>query len=268
MIRFYSRLPLPRLPFESEAHAPPDFRRAPRLLPLAAFVIGLPSAFALAAALWLGLPPLVAATLAVAAAALSTGAFHEDGLADSFDGLGGGWTRERRLEIMRDSRIGSYGATALLLALASRIGCLSALAERTGPLPAALALVAAAVLSRPVGLMPLALLPPARADGVSALAGRPGMGVFGFALGLGLAMALLLGRLGGLSAAGALLGFALAIVLAGLMTAWARRSIGGQTGDIAGACEQLAEIAFLCGLLISLPHVPLPIGQRAAALGF
>ncbi len=254
MVRFYSRLPLPRLPFERDAHAPPDFRRAPRMLPVAGLVIGLPGALALVLGAEAGLPPLVAAVLAVAAAALASGAFHEDGLADTFDGLGGGWTPERRLEIMRDSRIGSYGGTALMLALVGRIACLAALVERGGTLAGACVMLAAAGLSRPVALLPLALLPPARPDGASALVGRPSRGLTMLAIGLGLALAIVLSALAGLPLAGAALGLGLALAAVALMTRWSARAIGGQTGDVAGACQQFAEIAIYVGMLMVLNH--------------
>lgn len=254
MLRFYSRLPMPALPFEQEAHAPPDFRRAPRMLPVAGLIIGLPGAATLALAASVGLPPTVAASLGVAAAVLACGAFHEDGLADTFDGLGGGWTRERRLEIMRDSRIGSYGAAALMLALIARIGCVAALAERSGALGAGAAILAAAASSRPIGLTPLALLAPARPDGASALVGRVGMAVYALSVGIGAAVALGVGAWGGLPLAGGAAGLALGLAFALAMTGWARRAIGGQTGDIAGACQQAAEIAFYLGLLMFLPH--------------
>ncbi len=254
MIRFYSRLPMPRLPFEAEAHAPPDFRRAPRMLPLAGLLIGLPGALVLALGTATGLPPLVAAVLAVAAATLATGAFHEDGLADTFDGLGGGWTPERRLEIMRDSRIGSYGGAALMLALIARVACIAALVERGGWLAAIGAVLAAATLSRPIALLPLALLPPARPDGASALVGRPSRRILVLAITIAVLMALLLALMAGMPLGGVGLGLGLALVAASILTRWSARAIGGQTGDVAGACQQLAEIAFYVGMLMVLSH--------------
>ncbi len=253
MVRFYSRLPVPRLPFEADAHAPPDFRRAPRMLPLAGLLIGLPGALVLALGTALGLPPLVAAALAVAASTLATGAFHEDGLADTFDGLGGGWTPERRLEIMRDSRIGSYGGAALMLALIARVACLAALAERGGMLTAAV-MLAGAALSRPIALLPLALLPPARPDGASAQVGRPSREIVALSIAVGLLLAGLVAALGGAPVPGAILGFAIGLVAAWILTRWSARAIGGQTGDVAGACQQLAEVAIYVGMLMVLAH--------------
>ncbi len=250
-LRFYSRLPVPALPGEGDPHAAPDFTRVPRMLPLAGLVLALPGAVVLLAAWALGLGPFLAATLAVATGALITGALHEDGLADVADGFGGGTTRERRLEIMRDSRIGAYGGVALVLALALRIGALATLLDRTGS-GAALALVLAAALSRSAALAPMVLLDPARRDGAAAAVGRPGRPALILAGALALALALL-GALLGLPPGG-ILGMLLLSGLGALaVTALARRRIGGQTGDVIGACQQVAEIAALLGLVAAIP---------------
>jgi adenosylcobinamide-GDP ribazoletransferase len=242
-LRFFTRLPPP---------APPDagfdLNRIAWAAPVAGAVVGIAGVLALAAAEALGLPPLIGATLAVTAMVGATGALHEDGLADVADGLGGGATRELKLAIMRDSRIGAYGAVALVLSLVFRIGALSA-ALRHGFGEAAGALTLAAAVSRAGALAPLALLDPARADGAGAAAGRLEPQSFAAAWGAALAIALVLG----FAATGlghALAGLAGAAVGAGAMTALARRQIGGQTGDVAGAAQQAAEIAAWCGLLI------------------
>jgi adenosylcobinamide-GDP ribazoletransferase len=250
-LRFYSRLPLPALPWEPDPHALPDFQRVARVLPLAGVVLGILPALAMGAALVLGLGPWLAATLAVAAMTLTTGALHEDGLADTADSFGGA-TRERRLEIMRDSRIGSFGSAALFFALALRIGALAALASRV-EWPAVLAaILIAASLSRTAGLMLLVFLPPARRDGASYSVGQPTRETFWLAAGLAGLIAVVLGLLGGLPASG--LGLMLALsALAGLtFMRLAERHIGGQTGDLAGAAQQAAEIAALIGLLTVL----------------
>ncbi|SDN02336.1 cobalamin-5'-phosphate synthase [Methylobacterium phyllostachyos] len=249
-VRFYSRLPVPQLPGEPDPHRAPDFTTLPRMLPLAGLILALPAALALVAAWWIGLGPFLAATLALAILVMATGALHEDGLADVADGFGGGGTRERRLEIMRDSRIGAYGGAALVLALALRIGALATLLDRTGA-AAATALILAAALSRVAALAPMVLLEPARTGGLSASVGRPDRMSLATALGLGVALALaacLLGLPFG--------GVALMIVGAGLaalgMTALARGKIGGQTGDVIGACQQVAEIAALLALVAAV----------------
>ncbi len=252
IVRFYSRIPMPRLPFEADAHAIPDFTLAPRMLPFAGLLIGIPSALTLWLAVTLGLPAHVAAAIAVAVAVLATGAFHEDGLADTFDGLGGGWTPERRLEIMKDSRIGSYGGAALILVLILRVAAISALLDETTPLAAGLLVLAAAGLSRTMGLTPVAMLPPARPGGFSSTVGRPTMPVYVLAMTLSLFITGGLIGLAELSLWGAAIGILLGLALTAAMTFWSLKAIHGQTGDIAGACQQLSEIAFYLGLLVSL----------------
>lgn len=188
---------------------------------------------------WVGLPPSLAAGLAVATLVIVTGALHEDGLADSADGLWGGWTRDRRLEIMRDSRIGSYGVVALILSLGLRAGALVALP----PAAALPALIACGALSRTAMVGVWTALPPARRDGLSAGAGQPGRATAGLAILLGIGatvmafgMPVLIATLCGLCGA----------ALVGLV---ARAKIGGQTGDILGAAQQVAEIAALLALV-------------------
>ena len=149
---------------------------------------------------------------------------------------------------MRDSRVGAYGATALTVALILRVGALAAALEG-GFWRASLGLMLVAALSRAASLTPLALLPPARADGAGAAAGRLDTSALAAAWGSALIIALALG----LAALG--LGHAvLAAITSGAgtlaMVALARRAIGGQTGDVAGAAQQCGEIAAWCGLLI------------------
>ncbi len=247
-VRFYSRLPVPALPWEQDAQAPPSFQRLMRMIPVAGLVIGLLPAAVLGFGLMLDLGPWLAATLSVAVMVLTTGALHEDGLADTADSIGG-ITREKRLEIMRDSRIGSFGASALFLSLALRIGALAALASRldNGAMVSAILIVAS--LSRTAGLMPLVFLPPARLDGMSQAVGQPARKTFWRAGGIAVILAIVLGALADLPAGGIALMLALS-GLAGLaLTRFAKRHLGGQTGDIAGAAQQAAEIAALIGLL-------------------
>ncbi len=185
-----------------------------------------------AAILWLGLraglPQPVAAAWALAATTLVTGGLHEDGLADLADGFGGGRTRTRKLEIMRDSRIGSFGTLAIGFSLALR---LTALAVAPHP---AIALLLAAVLGRGAMLLPLRLLRPARADGLGApLAAGSRRPIYAGLLVAAAASAWV--PMAGLAA----------LAGAGSITLLARRQIGGYTGDVFGATEQVAECAVL-----------------------
>ncbi len=248
-LRFYTRLPLPALALET-AFAPNPFAHCLRWAPLAGCVVGAMGAAALTLALWLGLPAMVAAILALLATVMIGGGLHEDGLADLADGFGGGTTRTRKLEIMRDSRLGSYGALAIGFSLLLRTACIAALAERGGPALAGAALLAAGAASRGFGLMPMALLTPARSDGLGHGAGRLPAEVFPTAASLALVIGLLLPVAGGAGWPRAALGLGLSVVAAGWTTSLARRQIGGHTGDVAGACQQLCEVALLLGLLL------------------
>jgi adenosylcobinamide-GDP ribazoletransferase len=222
-------------------HAAPiggaDIARASWTLPAIGALIGLVGAAVYWIAVRLNLPPLMGATLAVAATLAATGCLHVDGLADTFDGFGGGSSRERKLEIMRDSRIGTYGACALALSLMLRVGALASLAD---PGPVALALIAAHAGARAMLPLFLALVPAARPDGLAADAGRPSPANVAVAASLGIV--LLLASLGAAGSLPALAGLLLAL---GVMRVLCLRQIGGQTGDTAGALEQIGEIAVL-----------------------
>jgi adenosylcobinamide-GDP ribazoletransferase len=242
-LRFYTRLPLPALAREADPHAMPEFSRAASMVPVVGALIGLLGALALALAVSFGIAPLPAATIAVGCLVLITGAMHEDGLADLCDGFGGGANPERKLEIMRDSRLGTYGAAALVLSLLLRVGTLAGLVAVDIRL-ACTVLVAAGAVSRAAGLIPLTLLPPARPFGAGFAAARPSPG----AIRLAAAMSVLFACLPLL--AGANLPRIIAALVAALLAAYgiaalARRQIGGQTGDVAGAAQQAAEIAML-----------------------
>ena len=246
-LRFFTRLPLPTLAFEAPAQGAPDLSRIGWMAPFAGALIGAIGALALVITQGLALPHFVGAALAIAALVGVAGALHEDGLADVADGFGGGATRERKLAIMRDSRIGAFGALALGLSLILRIGAAAALLDQ-GLAAAAAALILAGAAGRAFALAPLALLDPARADGLGASVGRLDGGAWPAGFG-----AFLIAAVAGILALGfseAMLACGLALAAALAMVALARRQIGGQTGDVAGAAEQAAEIACLVGLLI------------------
>ncbi len=232
-IGFLTRLPLP----QPDSDQAPDLARATRAMPLAGAAIGLLGAAVFGLANALGLPPVVAALLAIVATVLVTGALHEDGLADTADGLGATAEPARRLEIMRDSYTGVYGALALIFSVGLRAAALTAIAA---PGPAAAALIAAHALARALPAAVMAWAPLARDDGLAAAAGQAESEHAWTALGLGAGVTLvLLGFGAGLAA----------LLAAGLTTfaaiRLARARIGGYTGDILGAIEQLGEIAVL-----------------------
>lgn len=237
-----TRLPLPYADF-----APNDPRPAAHAAwayPLVGLVVGALSVLAAFAALSFGLPAGIAALFALLASVLSTGAMHEDGLADCADGFWGGWTKERRLEIMKDSQIGTYGVIALVLSFGLRWGALSALIATGGMMAA---LLSAAVISRAGMVLVMAYLPPARATGLSHQTGKPPRNAALCAGGLAAAaLALLIPAplFGSISA--------VAFVMV-LTTFIAKAKIGGQTGDVLGATQQLIEITVLLVCLSALP---------------
>jgi adenosylcobinamide-GDP ribazoletransferase len=232
-IAFLTRLPVAG----TTPAAGAEISRAAWAFPLAGVLVALIAAVVYAVAHKIGSPPWVAAALAVAATLAVTGCLHEDGLADSADGLFGGRDREERLAIMRDSRIGSYGACALTISLILRAGALAGLA---GPAAVAFALIASHAGAR--AMMPpfLVLVPAARADGLAAGAGRPPQPRA--------ALATLLGTIAVIAALGTRRGLLALLLLIALFVAMRRlclRLIGGQTGDALGALEQLSEVLIL-----------------------
>lgn len=246
-LRFYTRLPIPALGGETDPHGTENgferLTRAVRVLPLAGVLIGGFGAAVLLLTSWIGFGPWLAGPLSILALILATGGLHEDGLADCADGFAGGFSVARKLEIMRDSRLGTYGVLALILALWLRIAGLATIGEGSLVL-AAFVLVAAAALSRTMALLPLSILPPARADGAGFNAGRPSPVIVIQAFGLAAAVGLL-----PLAAGASLLRvlFALAIALAAAygLTRLAYTQIRGHTGDVAGAVQQIVEIVYL-----------------------
>ena len=240
-VRFFTRLPVPAR-FGS---APPADAMAgiAAASPLGGLAIGAGSAAVLALALALGLPETFAALLAAAAAAMLSGALHLDGLADVADGFGGGRDTDRKLSIMRDSRLGSYGGAALALALMARVTLVAALADRLDVWGTVGAVIAAAAFARPLAFLPTLLLDPARADGLGRSA-RPAASMVAIGLAIAAVIALACSGPGGLAA------LMVAAATAGALSALAYRQIGGYTGDVCGASAELAEIAALATLVV------------------
>ncbi|MEM1198890.1 MAG: adenosylcobinamide-GDP ribazoletransferase [Pseudomonadota bacterium] len=246
-IMFLSRVPVPGAP----PH-PASMASVMGAFPLAGLVIGLIGGVACAIALGIGLPPLVSAVATIAFMALITGGLHEDGLADVADGFGGGQTRERKLEIMKDSRIGTYGVLALIFAMALKITALGAILQKDVGFWALLALFAAtAAWSRSLCVTLMATTPNARGEGIAAIVGQPGAEENRTALSLGaIAVALLIWFAFGLWATLAV--FASSLAAFWLVRALALRHIGGHTGDVAGTVQITADTAMLMALAAAL----------------
>ena len=236
---FATRIPLP----QAEPVGGAEIARASWALPVIGALIGLAGAVVYAVASRFGLAPFVGASLTLAVTASLTGCLHEDGLADTADGLFGGRDREVRLAIMRDSRIGTYGAAALSLSFLLRVGALASLGS---PAPVALALVASHGAARAVLPAFLRLVPRARSDGLAAEAGPPPQASVAVAAALGVVAVLI--------ALGPGRGMAALLLLLAALAAIRRlclKAIGGQTGDVAGALEQVGEIAVLLAAAVA-----------------
>jgi adenosylcobinamide-GDP ribazoletransferase len=233
--QYFTRIPMPRW----VGHDGAQLSGTLRYFPFVGIVVG-----AIAAAcVWACakvFSPTLAVLLSTAVTVVLTGAFHEDGLADTADGLGGGHTRERALEIMKDSRIGAFGALALILALSIKVSALAALPVGQ----AMVAMICAHTLSRWCAVLIVWRLPYARTDGntrAQSVVARISFADLAIASVLGLAPLALALALGDWHAmAGALAALAVCIGLG----FWFRRRLDGYTGDTLGATQQLAELAF------------------------
>jgi adenosylcobinamide-GDP ribazoletransferase len=242
---FATRLPLP-------ATAPsPPLVRALRMLPLVGAIVGTLAAVVYLLGTAVGLQPALAAVVALAFQAWVTGALHEDGLADFADGVGGGSSRERKLAIMRDSRVGTFGALTLVFVVLGKVLALGEAGTVSGQL-AVTALITAGVLSRLAPVLLLHRLPPARLEGLSYRVGCPDRETATEAVVYALAIAGLLGL--AIGDAGTLL----LVLIAAVIGYWAveavsRRQLGGQTGDAAGTAQQIVELAVLLAFAAGNP---------------
>ncbi|MFZ4719289.1 MAG: adenosylcobinamide-GDP ribazoletransferase [Ilumatobacteraceae bacterium] len=228
-LQFLTRVPI-------RLRKAPDLNRTVAWFPLAGAVIGA-AVGGVAAGLWHVIPVMVAAAVAIAVGLLITGAFHEDGLGDIADAFGGGWTVERRLEILKDSRHGTYGVAAICTSIVLRVVALSSL---TGPWMLFTAAVAAHTMGRVAAVAMAGTMPLATHSGLGADYGRgttPVRALVGCASGVAVTTALV--GWWALPLAGAVL---VAVLGTGLL---ARRKIGGISGDVLGATEQVAEILCL-----------------------
>ncbi|WP_170412275.1 adenosylcobinamide-GDP ribazoletransferase [Ruegeria atlantica] len=233
-----TRLPIPRLPekvFSRQADAAWAF-------PLVGVVVGL-----LACAFgWLAvasnLPAFASAAILVAVLVIATGAMHEDGLADTADGFWGGYTTERRLEIMKDSHIGAYGVLTLIFTQLLRVALIATLLTVNG----FTGILAACIVSRAFMPVLMSALPNARNSGLSHSVGDPKAKTAAMGFGVAVVLSWLLIGPGTVipTLFAALISFALALT--------AKAKIKGQTGDVLGATQQLAELAFLTALVAAI----------------
>jgi adenosylcobinamide-GDP ribazoletransferase len=232
-LAFYTRLPLACRLMEGS-----ELARASWAAPFAGAIVGLLGAMAYWLARAAQLPAWPAAVLAVAATLAVTGCLHEDGLADVADALGG-TSRERKLDIMRDSRLGTYGASALIASMMLRV---SALASLMTPASAAIALIVAHMAGRAAIPGFMRLIPPARTEGLSAGAGPAPRASAAIAATVGI-----VALMAGLPWRCALLALAAAAAALFVIARLSIKHFGGQTGDVLGAVEQCVEIAVLLG---------------------
>lgn len=248
-VQFFTRIPVPAW----VGHSALQLEQAARYFPLVGICVGALSA----AVLWLGaqvLPLSLAVGLSMAASILITGAFHEDGLSDFADGMGGGYTLEKTLAIMKDSRVGAYGVIALVLVLLLKYQALLALGDKHSLMLVAAALIAAHSVSR---LMAASLMLTQRYiredDSARAKPAAQQISAISFTIALLTSIA----ALGIWCAAGAHIAAILAAVAAALLMraylAWQlKKRLCGYTGDCLGAVQQLSELAFYLGLLAAL----------------
>ena len=231
---------LTRLPAGRIEGDPPAVGDTAWAFPLVGILVGAISGGVFAVAGWLGLHGLAAALLAIGAAVLATGGLHEDGLADCADGFWGGWDVKRRLEIMKDSRIGVYGVCAIGLTLLLRWAALTTIVEMGGYWAA---LIAVGATSRATMVVLMATMPNARGTGLSKSVGQPSANTMWAAVGIAAVFAVILGL-------PEILLIAAAVTLAcGLI---ARAKIGGQTGDILGGTQQINEVILLAAVVVSI----------------
>lgn len=237
---FLTRFPVP----VAGAVTMRDLARAVYAFPVMGAAVGLLGGLGFTVASWVGLPSLPAALIALACMIVTTGALHEDGFADTADGLGAGPDREKALAIMRDSRIGSYGAIAIMLSL---LGRLMALAPMWDPKLVTAVLVGSAMMSR--AMMPVVMLlqPSAKATGLAAETGRPDLPRVAIGVAVAVLACLFL-----LPLHLSLPAMAASAVAALLLATWLGRRFGGCTGDTLGAVQQVGEIAFLFAIVSRL----------------
>lgn len=236
-VRFFTRIPVSdRVPHSAEA-----LNHSARYFPAVGILVGIISALAFGLATLL-FPDTVSIVIAMATSIYITGAFHEDGLSDMTDGLGGGWEKMRILEIMKDSRVGSYGVVAITMALLSKFVLLSAFSAGWIPL----LLIAGHAFSRYCSVLIMAGMHYVREDALSKskpLATQLSRNALIVASVFGVFPLLLLPLTASLF--GSIAALIATVWLARKLQKW----LGGYTGDCLGAAQQISELAFYLGVL-------------------
>lgn len=230
-----SRLPIP----VDHENAAKRAAQAVWTYPIVGAALGAISAIVANASLWLGVPSGIAAALALAVLALLSGGMHEDGLADCADGLGGGRDKDHSLAIMKDSRIGAYGTIALCLVLIARWSGIEVLAPAGLLLP----MIAIGAISRLPMVLAMFLMPTARKSGLSAGVGAPPIAAVIAAIAIALTLSVFTLGWGGIPV------FLVTLIAPLPLFRLAQRKIGGQTGDVLGGSQQLAEVAALATVI-------------------
>ena len=253
---FLSRLPLNWVLLRVEEVSNPlkdtyEFEKTAKYFGLAAIIVAIPGAVVFSVSSLIGLPPMITAVLTVITLVISTGALHEDALADVADGFGGGSTREKKLEIMRDSQIGTYGACALILSIALQIACFVELISSYSIVELSLVILAVNVAATTVMVWPWATLSATRSEGgLSASHGMPSVDTAKLASIIGFSIALvLLWITVGLFPAAVSLAICWICMLA--FSRFSSNQIGGHTGDSLGATKKLSELGLLLALIIA-----------------
>ena len=253
---FLSRLPLNWILLRVEqdsgkSNGKHEFESTTKYFGLAAVIVAFPSVVVFSILHLIGLPQTITAVLTIASLAVSTGALHEDALADVADGFGGGNTREKKLEIMRDSQIGTYGACALIFSFALQLACFIELISSLSVMEFALLILASNIASTTAMVWPWSTLPAARSEGgLSASHGKPSIDTAKLASTIGFSSALILLWIAvGITSALISLSFCWICMIA--FSRLSRNQIGGHTGDSLGATKKLSELGLLLALIIA-----------------
>jgi len=242
-IRFYSQIPIKHFD-----HQRPQLKSMTRVLVLVSIIIALAPALVLFAAVWLGLPLLLAALFGVATQIAIVGAMAEDGLADSFDGLFGGSSKEQRLEIMIDSTHGTFGVVAIVLLIGSKIIALGSLTS-TSAIAAVLLWISAQIIARQSALWLVVKLPSAKNEGTAAQAGELSGKIFWLGMAPSALVAIIFSVfLVGVS--GIIITAAIVVLIIVLWTTICKNLVGGYSGDLIGGLQAMLEIGILSGFLL------------------